>query len=263
MVAREMKLPDWVIIGMQRCGTSSLFVFLCRHPMVHGMTVDPKRTEPNGGDEIHYFDYDKNYARGYSWYMSHARSYDGILGEKSPTYLHCNRAALRMKKIMPDARLLVMLRNPVNRAHSHYWKGRAVGYETLPTFEDALDAEPERLAACKSVDFENSARHLHAYVERGQYVDYLARWKACFDKGQITLIQSEMFFQDPLYVLTKVWQSFGLPVPGGLDQPRQKVQAAKYGAPLKDETRERLEAHFAPYNARLREMTGMPLVGWS
>jgi hypothetical protein len=105
----------------------------------------------------------------------------GICLTPSPTYLHAPKAPSRIAAMFPDVRLIVLLRNPVERAFSHYWKARNVDYEELETFEDALEAEPERLSACRSDDFENSARHLYSYIDRGRYANHLEPWLDYFE----------------------------------------------------------------------------------
>ena len=106
-------LPDFLIIGAQKCGTSFLYRFLVKHPHVKSAFVK----------EVHYFDL--NFAKGNNWYRSNfplqvrnTRTY--ITGEASPYYLFHPHAARRASMVVPDAKLLILLRNPVDRAHSHY-----------------------------------------------------------------------------------------------------------------------------------------------
>jgi hypothetical protein len=128
-------LPDFIIIGGQRCGTTALFNLLGQHPCVE--TSHPK--------EVHYFDL--QYARPLNWYRQHfptmmsmrARALRGrrvVSGEPSPYYLFHPRVPERLHDL-PGTRLIALLRNPVDRAYSHYQHEVRLGVETLP-FEDAI-----------------------------------------------------------------------------------------------------------------------------
>lgn len=131
------KLPDFLIIGAQRCGTISFYRLLCQHPLVEGAARK----------EVHYFDL--HFQKGEEWYRSffpEAEREDRVTGESSPYYIFHPLSAERAARLVPGARLIVLLRNPVDRAYSHYQHGLRRGYETLPTFEQALEAEPGRLA---------------------------------------------------------------------------------------------------------------------
>ena len=115
------RLPDFVIIGAQRCGTSSLYSYLIEHPQI----------APATRKELHYFDL--NYAAGDEWYRSQFPQFpdtpfDGrltVTGEASPYYLFHPMAAERCASVVPDAKLIVMVRDPVERAYSHYHHERA------------------------------------------------------------------------------------------------------------------------------------------
>jgi hypothetical protein len=256
-------MPDYLIIGMQRCGTSSLYLYLSSHPDWHGMTLGGGLQEPTAGDELHFFDYDRLFlGEGLSWYQERIKHPDGVIGEKSPTYLHSKKALTRIARMCPRARLIVMLRDPVKRAFSYYWKARNVGYETLDTFEKALAAEERRLAQCRCEDFEDSARHLFSYRDRGRYAEHLGRWAERFEPGQFIIIQSEQFFANPVLVVTYIWHQFGLEYPPMMDMPDTYYQAANYGAELCPETRRELRRYFQPHNERLMELLNGKLAGY-
>src|SRR5439155_3447898 len=138
-------LPDYLIIGAQRAGTTSLYLYLTQHPCVAPVVI---------GKGVHYFDVD--FAKGPGWYRGHfpvaARRYLSrvgrdrplITGEGSPYYLFHPLVPERVAALLPEARLIALLRDPVERAYSHYQHFVERGIETL-TFEQALEAEPERL----------------------------------------------------------------------------------------------------------------------
>jgi hypothetical protein len=256
-------MPDYLIIGMQRCGTSSLYLYLSSHPDWHGMTLGGGLQEPTAGDELHFFDYDRLFlGEGLSWYQERIKHPDGVIGEKSPTYLHSKKALTRIARMCPRARLIVMLRDPVKRAFSHYWKARNVGYETLDTFEKALGAEERRLSQCRCEDFEDSARHLFSYRDRGRYAEHLERWAERFEPGQFIIIQSEQFFANPVLVVTYIWHQFGLEYPDKMHMPDTYYQAANYDAELCPETRRELRRYFQPYNERLMDLLNGKLAGY-
>ena len=139
-------LPDFLIIGAQRCGTTSLYRYLCAHPSVQPAVL-------NKG--IHYFD--TNHEQGTAWYRSHfpsepykaylrrRRGVERVLtGEGSPYYFFHPLAPGWIAEELPEARFVVMLRDPVGRAYSQYQHEVARGFEAL-AFEEALEEEEERL----------------------------------------------------------------------------------------------------------------------
>jgi len=254
LTVTKVRLPNYLIIGMQRCGTTSLYMYLCSHPDWHGMSLGDRQGEPSAGDEIHFFDYDRLYAQELDWYLARMKHDDGVVGEQSPTYLHSKRALRRIAHTLPDARFIVLLRDPVKRAFSHYWKARNVGYETLPTFEKALAAEADRLATCTSADFENSARHLYAYRERGVYWRHLERWLEVFPPSKFIILQSERFYQRPIMAVTYIWHQFGLEYPSKMRTPRMRYQGADYGSELQSDTARELYEFYAPHNERLMRL---------
>ena len=180
-------LPDYLIIGGQRCGTTALHDHLARHPAIGAAHVK----------EVHYFDL--NYERGERWYRGHfpndvrravARRRTGVemvCGEASPYYLFHPLVPERARALVPDARLIVLLRDPVARALSHYHHEVALGMEPL-TFEEALDAEPERLDGeerrlVQFPGYASVAHQHHSYVARGHYADQLERWLGRVPEG--------------------------------------------------------------------------------
>ena len=105
----ERRLPDFLIIGAQKCGTSSMFAYLNQHPQMKLPDVK----------EIHFFDL--NYSNGLDWYTSHfppaSLSHRMVTGEASPYYLFHPHVPERVRLHCPDVKLVVMLRNPVDRAY--------------------------------------------------------------------------------------------------------------------------------------------------
>lgn len=152
-------LPNFLIIGAMRCGTTSLTRYLRPHPDVY---VSPHK-------ELHFFDY--NFAEGLDRYRENFADAgsERAVGEATPNYIYDGDAMQRIADSLPQARLIAILRNPVDRAYSHYWHNRAVGRETLG-FEDALAAEPDRLATT-----DPRPRAHWSYADRGLYLLQLQR----------------------------------------------------------------------------------------
>lgn len=148
--------PDFVVAGAMRSGTTSLHHWLRHHTSVFMPAVK----------EVHYFDL--HYEQGPSWYERHfAGSAPGqVVGEATPEYLFLPWARERLCRDLPESRIVVTLRDPVERAWSHYCMLRARGREDL-TFEQALDREPERLR-------DRASWSRYGYVAKGRYADQLA-----------------------------------------------------------------------------------------
>jgi hypothetical protein len=250
-------LPDFLIVGTQRGGTTTLFKVLLEHPQVGGAGLHK---------EVHYFDL--NADRGERWYRAHfptrrsverARGRAGrfIVGEASPYYLFHPRAPERAGALLPAAKVVVLLRNPVSRAWSQYRHEVELGYEPL-SFEDALAAEPERTAGEAALLLEDpryrSFEHQHhAYVARSDYPPQLDAWLASFPREQVLLLLSEDLFADPVGTLGRVTSFLGLE-----DRPPGEIPRlnASSGAWMRPETRERLWERLRAQVPAVTEMIG-------
>lgn len=256
-------LPDYLIIGAERCGTTSLHNYLSKHPFV----VPPARKD------IHFFNL--NYGRGANWYRTHfpTRSYKQYstrirgkgfaTGDVTPSYLFHPHAPRRVREILPRVKLLVLFRNPVERAFSHYQMALRDGYETLP-FEEAIEKEEERLRGelekmLEDDRYYSAPRHLYSYLSRGLYVDQLTTWMNFFPREQILVLKSEELYRDPAGVLRRTQEFLGLPwrEPGEY----RKYNHAPYPG-LESAVRKRLIDYFEPHNERLYELLGETDPGW-
>jgi Sulfotransferase domain len=259
--ARSRPLPDFLIIGAQRCGTTSLYRYLAQHPQVIGAA-------PSKG--VHYFDV--NHGRSLRWYRAHfptRRRRDragagAVTGEASPYYVFHPHGPDRVRAAVPDARLILMLRDPVVRAFSQYQQEYARGFEDAATFEEALELEPGRLAGERErmladPGYDSHALQHYAYVARGEYAPQLEAWRERFDATQLHVILAEEFFAEPAAVYGRVLEFLGLGMPAS--PPQFKAYNARPAGGMADETRRRLAQRFAEPNRRLEELLGRPL-GW-
>jgi hypothetical protein len=195
-------LPQFLICGVQRCGTTTMYRTLSQHPSI------VKAVLHKG---VHYFD--TGYPNGQSWYQAHfplrltaarvtRRTHEPALTfESSPYYSFHPLAATRIAHDLPDVRIIVLLRDPVERAYSAYTHELARGFET-ESFARALELEPsrlegeeERIIADPSY---NSHSHQHqAYVTRGHYLPQLLRWEQLVGRDRLHVVDSDDFFIDP------------------------------------------------------------------
>jgi len=232
-------LPDFVIIGAQKGGTSFLYYLLTRHPLV----------EPAARKELHFFDQPEHFDNGAEWYrrcFPRVGSKDGqrsITGEATPYYLFDPPVAERMAKIVPKAQLIALLRNPIDRAYSHYQMQVKRGTEPR-SFEEAIEQQHS------------------SYVSRGIYVDQLLRWFEFFSKEQMLILKSEDFFERPVETLKVVLTFLDLPDwQPEASELQQRRHTGTYRQKMDPSTRRRLEAYFEPHNQRLYECLDVDF-GW-
>ena len=251
-------LPDFVVIGAQKCGTTSLYHLLSQHPLV----------EPAAAKELRFFD--NLFEEGVEWYRScfpKPRLKDGrktITGEGTPYYLFHPHAARRMAEVVPQARLIALLRNPVDRAFSHYQMMVRRGFERLG-FEEAIASEEARLRGEKEKLLEDehydSLEHQHfSYLSRGIYVDQLLRWTEFFDRAQLLVLKSEELSERPVDTFRHVFDFLDLP-DWKPETWEVRKKGGKYNQKMDPATRRRLEEYFEPHNRRLYEFLGRDL-GW-
>ncbi len=247
-------LPDFLIIGAKKCGTTALYSYLTQHP---GIAPAMKK-------EIYFFN--AYYQRGALWYRSHfpTRSAKGsmLTGEATPDYLFHPHCAERIQRTVPQIKLLSILRNPVDRAYSFYNHNLRAGLETL-SFEAAIEKEEERLEGeSQKVDAEGDYFSFdfmhHSYLRRGIYVDQLKQWEQHFPKTQMCVVRTEGLYEAPKQTLEKAFHFLGL----DYHAPKEfrKLNAAPY-PDMEPSARARLERYFEPHNARLQEYLGQDM-GW-
>jgi len=245
-----IKKPDFIIIGAQKCGTSTMFSSLRKHPDI----FLPRKKE------LHFFDekYDKGIGR-YLRYFNRKKipPTPFCSGEASPFYVFHPLTASRIFQHFPDIKLILLLRNPINRAYSHYHHQRRKGRIAI-SFENAIYLEPDILKNRKEAYFEdeNNSDLIYrrfSFLARSRYAEQLAVWYQYFSKEQILIIKSEDYFLNPPVTFQQVFDFLGLsPFEIVL---KQEHEPSNY-PPMKPETRLQLQEYFEPFNQQLYELVG-------
>ena len=239
-------LPTFLVVGTKRGGSTSLYRYIVEHPHVVPASVF-KGT--------HYFD--KGYPLGWAWYRSRfpiaipGRRH-ALTGEGRPYYMFHPLALERIHARLPDAKLLCVLREPIERAFSHWNYEVQRGFEQL-SFQAAVEAEEGRLAGeaermREDERYISFAHRHHSYLARSRYAEQIERIRALFPPTRLLVIQSESLFADPPQQLERVYDFLGLPPWRGADHPPHKQ---RHHAPVPDQARDLLAGYFEPWNARL------------
>ena len=245
-------LPGFLILGAQKAGTTALYAYLRWHPGITGPAWK----------EVSYFD--RHYRRGVRWYRGHfpLRPGERLVGEARPGYLFHPLGPERVRATVPDAKLIALLRDPVDRALSHYHHEVALGREPL-TFEEAIEAEPERTRGEEERLAREPGCFSHAwwdytYLARGRYAEQLERWLAVFPREQLLVVASDELAVEAGETYARVLEFLGAPPHALGSYPRVYEQSY---AEMRPDTRRRLAEHFAEPNRRLYELLGRDL-GW-
>jgi len=259
--------PDYLIIGAKRGGTTSLSEYLLAHPNVGSLF--PKAQNIKG---LYYFD--NNFTKGPAWYRSHFPTRERrrrmearlggpwLVGEATPYYLFHPAAAARAEQLAPQAKVIVLLRDPVDRAYSHYRERVRHGAEPLG-FAEAIAAEPARLAGeeeriLADPSYRSFAHENHSYVAQGEYITGLKRWLDRYPRSQVLILRSEDLYAEPGPTYDRTLDLLGLP----RFRPR-KFELTNYhpGSPMDPDVEAMLVEHFAPWNQRLEAFLEMDM-GW-
>lgn len=251
-------LPDFLMIGTQRGGTTSLYNYLVGHPCIAA----------GSQKEIHFFDI--QYGRGVAWYRTQFPSllrkcvetqksrHPFLTGEASPYYIFHPRAPQRIATLMPRVKLMALLRNPVDRAYSHYNWTVKQGYEKLG-FEAALSGEAGRMKGeaerlTRERDYSSFNHQNFSYLARGVYADQLQVWFALFSPEHLFVRSSEAFFQDPARTVQEAFEFLGVPSWEPSAYPRFNEGSYR---PMDPGTRRWLCEYFESHNKRLYGMLGV------
>ncbi len=259
-------MPDFLVLGTKRGGSTSAWRYLIQHPQVMPMVTKWENLK-----SPHYFYW--HYDKGEAWYRSHfptvaarhavQRRLGGkrvITGESSPYYLFDPRVPARAARDLPEARFLVLLRDPVKRAYSHYWERIDNDVEPL-SFEEALAAEPARvqgeLEKMAADPYYYSRPHdWYTYRERGIYAPQLRRWFDAVGRDRVKVIISEDMYRDPQPVMDDMSLFLGIearPIP---DFKQHNYRPSE---PMREDTKAELREFYTPHNAELAELLGREL----
>ena len=251
---RVHRLPSFLIIGAQKAGTTSLASYLAAHPSV----VSP------GFKEVHFFDL--NYNKGTDWYRSQFpiggrqrlanRLYGqtGVAVDATPYYMLHPMVPYRAWKLIPSARIIVLLRDPVARAYSHYHHEVRLGHEKL-SFEEAIAAEPSRTAGEADrlrlePSYQSFAYQHFTYLERGIYWAQIRHWLNYFPPEQFLILSSERLFESPASVYRGVLKFLGL---SAFELPGYPAEHVGRYPRLSAELKDQIFRYYEPHNHVLRK----------
>ena len=242
ITASSRVLPDFIIVGTVRSGSTSLYYNICEHPSVLSAAYD----------EIGFFD--SNYHLGINWYRSmfptikemenvERKTGFAITGEDTPFYLWKEEAAKRIFEMNGDTKIIGIFRNPVDRAYSNYNLAVRSKTEKL-TFEEAID---EEIGFLKNHSFRESVDNKRSYLAKGIYENQIKIWFELFPREQIHLLSTEDMQKNPEETLQKAFRF--LEIPDYIIKNPQKQKAAEYKK-MNNETREKLVDFYKQHNER-------------
>ena len=236
------RLPDFLGIGVQKGGTTTLQKLLEQHPDVF-LASDK---------ELHYFSL--RYAEGENWYRDQFSAAAPMqrCGEITPYYVFHPEVPGRVHSLVPQARLIVLLRDPVERALSQYFHSQRLGLESLP-LEKALAAEQMRLhdarGSLRAAAGRHNSHQEHSYLSRSRYEKQLPVWQELFRQEQLLVLRSEDLFQRPECVWNQILEHLDL---RKIELPRLQApanagrgEAAKVSSEVRHRLRAQLESTYA------------------
>ena len=194
--------PDVFLVGAPRCGTTALANFLGQHPEAHVPYVK----------EPHYFGSDLTERTGFPTLTSYVELYTDADGRRaidaSTWYLHSRTAAQEIREFRPDARIIVMVRDPIELIHS--WHGHVflMGAEPIASFEEALAAEPERRAG-RGIPL-GTPREALLYRQIPRFAEQIERYLDAFGPERVKVIVHDDFRSDNLAVVRDVCRFLGV-----------------------------------------------------
>lgn len=262
------RLPDFLVIGVVKGGTTSIYKYLTQHPQIASATAK----------EVHYFKHSHYAKYDANWYRSHfplSKMITGstkLTGEASPEYFHNPEGPTRVQSLIPDVKLVLLLRNPIDRAYSHYSmnmknRKKKQGLDPKFTFEQMAEEEIEILGKrCPPLSVENASKHQDTsgtprrccYLSSGIYLYSLHNWLSYFAKENLLILSSEDLFENPHETTNKVFNFLGLPEYKG-SYPAFNV-GSYYN--FDTELRDKLANFFKPYNDLLFDYLNYDF-GWN
>ncbi|MEG4587393.1 tetratricopeptide repeat protein [Microcoleus sp. MOSTC5] len=238
---KPVKVPNFIIIGSQRCGTTSLYTYLAQHPQI--LTPIKK--------EMDFFSW--HFDRGIDWYLAHfppmPPGEEFVTGEASPSYFDSREAPERLYSLFPQAKLIVLLRNPVDRAISQFYRLTGLNWEAR-SLDRVISDEIERLSQNPEYIIGEEPGN---YLARGRYIEFIKKWRAFFPREQLLILKSEDFYAGAATTLKQVLEFLDLP-----EYQLSEYQNANPGSyqRVNESVRDRLSDYFRPYNQELEEYLG-------
>ena len=235
---QHLSTPNFIIIGQPKCGTSSLYSYLIQHPQIL----------PAIEKEINFWNYHLD--KGIDWYLAHfpavSSEQDLITGEATPNYLSSKEIALSLFQEFPHMKLIVLLRNPVDRAISHYYVCAKPDSDNR-SLEKAILSGLESITNKSNINSPNDGK-INYYIKLSQYIESLSKWMEIFPREQFLILRSEDLFSDPAATVNEVFQFLEVK-PYQLKEYNKK-NAGNY-PPISQSMRQALNDYFRPYNQQL------------
>ncbi len=247
-------LPDFLIIGAGKCGTSSAYNYLIEHPNIYPAKIK----------ELNYFV--RKWTRWYrpnfptiflKYYLKKIRKEPFLTGEASPFYLLNPFVAKEVKEQIPNVKIIIFLRDPIDRSFSQYSQWQKTEYEKL-SFEEVIKQEKiktkkdwENYIDDGSIDNRDHVRH--AYLEGGLYYNQIKIWMDIFPKKQFLIIKSEDFFSNPAKILSEIFIFLG--IKNYRIDVSKKYNVGSYYQ-MNPETKEFLKKFFKTHNENLIKLLG-------
>ncbi len=237
--------PNFIIIGTVKGGTTSLYSYLTKHPLIL----------PAIRKEIYFWNDKRSFDRGLDWYYSHFPeiSTNQICnsGEASPNYLLSPHAGERLAQVFPQTKLILLLRNPIDRAVSHHYMNVALAHEHR-SLDIALLSELDFLKTHPETDSVNS-QITPSYLIAGLYLKHIQRWLQWFPREQFLILKSEDFFNAPNTIVNQTFEFLEVKP---YELPRYPIENQRYYPPASESLRQDLRVFFEPHNQALEQFLG-------
>lgn len=247
------KLPDYLVVGAQKCGSTSLCSMISEHPDVAPALVK----------EVHFFETQANFAKGADWYRAFfptEKEADGKLTGEGTPLMHHPLATRRIAAMVPEARIIVILRDPVSRSWSQYTHDFVRG-RVSTSFEDLVAAEeamPDLSIEALGEDTKDARRWQRlSLLRRGRYAEQIERWRVHFPREQMLILFLNDLAADPQGTMDRVHAFLDL-APRDIGTLKRMNTALRNGQ-ISNDTRAYLRAYFAPHDARLAQILDRPL----
>ena len=248
-------LPNFLIIGYYKSATTSLYDYLVQHENIG----------KSSRKEIQYFSF--SYWRGINWYRSYFPTFftkrrieretgsKFCTGEASPQYIFHPYSLNRINEVLPNVKLILLLRNPVDRAYSHYIHEKNRGNESLDSFEEAIELDDERyeimFSKFKNNEIKefNSKLYLSPYIRMGQYISEIKMLFNIFSQKKILILDTNDLDTFPEKIVNKVLNFLDLPSTSKINYLKKNI--GKYPK-MNFKTREKLIEYYKPYNLEIK-----------